>query len=139
MRRSAAPVGTTAWLWTPRRPSRLRRDVEQTLREFDLQRGGFAVLAALRRSGTPYDLRCCNRSRPGEVHPRLPRGQVAGVDEAVRSIVCPAIGLTGHPSTLAGDGDIGGDDLSRSDTEMIEGHIGGEIDVRSTTRSRDIS
>ena len=54
MRRSAAPVGTTAWLWTPRRPSRLRRDVEQTLREFDLQRGGFAVLAALRRSGTPY-------------------------------------------------------------------------------------
>ena len=34
----------------------LRRDVEQTLREFDLQRGGFAVLAALRRSGTPYRL-----------------------------------------------------------------------------------
>lgn len=34
----------------------LRRAVDETLGEFDLHRGGFAVLAALRRSGSPYRL-----------------------------------------------------------------------------------
>lgn len=34
----------------------LRRGVDETLRDFDLHRGGFAVLAALRRSGSPYRL-----------------------------------------------------------------------------------
>lgn len=34
----------------------LRREVDETLSEFDLHRGGFAVLAALRRSGFPYRL-----------------------------------------------------------------------------------
>lgn len=62
----------------------LRRAVDDTLVDFDLHRGGFAVLAALRRSGPPYRLRPTELftgllSSSGAMTNRLDRLESAGL------------------------------------------------------------
>ena len=62
----------------------LRRAVDETLRDFDLHRGGFAVLAALRRSGAPYRLHPTELftgllSSSGAMTNRLDRLEAAGL------------------------------------------------------------
>lgn len=62
----------------------LRRAVDDTLAGFDLHRGGFAVLAALRRSGRPYRLHPTELftgllSSSGAMTNRLDRLETAGM------------------------------------------------------------
>lgn len=62
----------------------LRRAVDETFADFDLHRGGFAVLAALRRSGPPYRLHPTELftgllSSSGAMTNRLDRLEAAGL------------------------------------------------------------
>lgn len=62
----------------------LRRAVDETFADFDLHRGGFAVLAALRRSGPPYRLHPTELftgllSSSGAMTNRLDRLETAGL------------------------------------------------------------
>lgn len=66
----------------------LRRAIDDTLAGFDLHRGGFAVLAALRRSGPPYrlhptELFAALLSSSGAMTNRLDRLESAGLARRV--------------------------------------------------------